>query len=55
MIIAARQRAVRRLGDLAAESHVRLSGSALELLELAYQPQLGEQWRDLLPEDAVRR
>jgi DNA replication and repair protein RecF len=52
-IIAARQRAVRRLGDLAAESHVRLSGSALELLELAYEPQLGEQWRGLLPEDAT--
>jgi DNA replication and repair protein RecF len=51
-IVAARQRAVRRLGDLAAEAHVRLSGSALELLELAYQPQLGEQWRGLLPEDA---
>jgi DNA replication and repair protein RecF len=52
-IIAARRRAVRRLGDLAAESHVRLSGSALELLELAYEPQLGEQWRGLLPEDAT--
>ncbi len=52
-IMAARHRAVRRLGDLAAESHVRLSGSALELLELAYQPQLGEQWKDLLPEDAT--
>jgi DNA replication and repair protein RecF len=50
-IVAARQRAVRRLGDLAAEAHVRLSGSALELLELAYEPQLGEQWRGLLPED----
>ena len=53
VIMAARQRAVRRLGDLAAESHVRLSGSALELLELAYQPQLGDQWRDMLPEDAT--
>ena len=52
-IVAARQRAVRRLGDLAAESHVRLSGSALELLELAYQPQVGDGWRDLLPEDAT--
>jgi DNA replication and repair protein RecF len=56
VIVAARHRAVRRLGDLAAESHVRLSGSALELLELAYQPQLGESFRDgreLLPEDAT--
>ena len=52
-IMAARQRAVRRLGDLAAESHVRLSGSALELLELTYQPQLGDQFRDLLPLDAT--
>jgi DNA replication and repair protein RecF len=52
-IMAARNRAVRRLGDLAAESHVRLSGSALELLELAYQPQLGEQHREGLPADAT--
>ena len=52
-IIAARNRAVRRLGDLAAESHVRLSGSALELLELGYQPQLGDQHREALPEDAT--
>jgi DNA replication and repair protein RecF len=52
-IMAARNRAVRRLGDLAAESHVRLSGSALELLELAYQPQLGEQHRDALPLEAT--
>ncbi len=52
-IMAARQRAVRRLGDLAAESHVRLSGSALELLELAYQPQLGEQWTGVLPDEAT--
>jgi DNA replication and repair protein RecF len=52
-IVAARQRAVRRLGDLAAEAHVRLSGSALELLELAYEPQLGEQWKGLLPQDAT--
>jgi DNA replication and repair protein RecF len=52
-IVAARQRAVRRLGDLAAESHVRLSGSALELLELAYLPQLGEPSQDPLPADAT--
>jgi DNA replication and repair protein RecF len=53
MIVAARQRAVRRLGDLAAESHVRLSGSALELLELAYLPQMGDAPMQTLPEDAT--
>ena len=53
VIVAARQQAVRRLGDLAAESHVRLSGSALELLELTYLPQLGDGPRQSLPGDAT--
>jgi DNA replication and repair protein RecF len=52
-IVAARARAIQRLGDLAAESHVRLSGSALELLELGYEPQLGGQWAGLLPQEAT--
>jgi DNA replication and repair protein RecF len=51
VIIAARQNAVRRLAMLAARSHAGLSGAA-ETLELAYEPQLGDEWRGLVPEEA---
>lgn len=48
-IIAARHSAVRDLSMLAAEAHVRLTSGAPEALQLAYEPALGEQWRDRLP------
>jgi DNA replication and repair protein RecF len=53
VIIAARQNAVRKLAMLAARSHARLSGEAPEALELAYEPQLGDEWRGLVPEEAT--
>ena len=52
-IIAARQNAVRRLANLAAEAHLELSGGAAELLDIAYLPQLGDEWRGLVPADAT--
>jgi DNA replication and repair protein RecF len=51
-IIAVRQKAVRTLGLLASEAHRELSGAAAELLEVSYDPQLGDEWRGLLPGDA---
>jgi DNA replication and repair protein RecF len=53
VIIAARRNAVRRLAMLAARSHAELSGEVPERLELEYEPQLGEEWRNLLPEAAT--
>src|SRR5688572_23067857 len=50
-IIATRQRAVRRLGMLAAESHTELSGTG-EALVIAYEAQLGDEFRPLLQPDA---
>ncbi len=53
VIIAARQKAVARLAMLTARSHADLSGDAPEALELAYEPQLGDEWRGLVPEAAT--
>ncbi len=53
VIIAARRNAVTRLAMLAGRSHAGLSGDAAETLELAYEPQLGGEWRGLVPEDAT--
>jgi DNA replication and repair protein RecF len=53
VIIAARRNAVQRLAMLAARSHAELSGEVPERLELQYEPQLGEEWRNLLPEAAT--
>jgi DNA replication and repair protein RecF len=51
VLIASRQRAVASLATLAAEMHGRLSGAG-EALEVAYEPQLGEEWRRLLKPEA---
>jgi DNA replication and repair protein RecF len=48
VIIAARRNAVLRLAELASAAYRELS-DAQEDLGLTYEPQLGEQWRDLLP------
>jgi DNA replication and repair protein RecF len=53
VIIAARQNAVKRLAMLAARSHADLSGEAMESLMLAYEPQLGDEWRGLVPDEAT--
>jgi DNA replication and repair protein RecF len=53
VLIAARQNAVRALGRLAAASHAELSGDVPEALELAYEPQLGDEWRGLVPREAT--
>jgi DNA replication and repair protein RecF len=53
VLIAARQNAVRTLGRLAAASHAELSGDVPEALELAYEPQLGDEWRGLVPQEAT--
>jgi DNA replication and repair protein RecF len=53
VIIAARRNAVQRLAALAARSHAELSGEAPESLELAYEPQLGEEWQNLVPTEAT--
>ena len=50
-LIAARQRAVRRLADLVSVAHRNLSG-ANEQLDLEYEPQLGDEWRAMLQPDA---
>jgi DNA replication and repair protein RecF len=50
-IIALRQRAVRQLGALAAESHTELSGTG-EALAIAYEAQLGDEFRPLLQPEA---
>jgi DNA replication and repair protein RecF len=50
-IISMRQRAVRRLGALAAESHTQLSGTG-EALAIAYEAQLGDEFRPLLQPEA---
>jgi DNA replication and repair protein RecF len=49
-VIAARANAVRRLRALAAEAHRELSGQD-EDLDLTYEPQLGDEWRAMLPEE----
>jgi DNA replication and repair protein RecF len=53
VLIAARQNAVRALARLVAASHAELSGAVPETLDLAYEPQLGEEWRGLLPDEAT--
>jgi DNA replication and repair protein RecF len=53
VLIAARHNAVRALARLVAASHAGLSGAVPETLDLAYEPQLGDEWRGLLPEDAT--
>jgi len=50
-IVAARLAAVRRLAELAADAHAELSGAGEELV-IGYEPQLGEEWRRLLPKEA---
>jgi DNA replication and repair protein RecF len=50
-IIAGRQNAVARLAELAGDAYTELSGGQ-ERLELAYEPQLGDQWRGLIPPEA---
>ncbi len=49
-IITGRQNALRRLSVLASAAHASLSASSPESLALAYRPQLGDEWRGLLPE-----
>jgi DNA replication and repair protein RecF len=51
-IIATRQQAVQRLGTLAAEAHTELSGTG-EALAIAYEAQLGDEFRPLLQPDAA--
>jgi DNA replication and repair protein RecF len=53
ILISARQNAVKRLAMLATRSHADLSGDALESLTLSYEPQLGDEWRGLVPEEAT--
>ena len=53
VIIYARHRTIRRLAELSAAGHRALSGAAREDLTLAYEPQLGEEWRSLLLPDAT--
>ena len=53
VLIAARHNAVRALARLVAVSHAELSGAVPETLDLSYEPQLGDEWRGLLPEDAT--
>ena len=50
-ILAARLRTVDRLAELAEAAHRELSGDARESLQVAYEPRLGEEWRQLLPAD----
>ncbi len=52
-LIAGRQNAVRRIAVLAAEAHAELSGAAGESLDAVYLPQLGDEWRALVPELAT--
>ena len=49
VIIDARQRLVERLNEVAAVAQRELSGAAGEALTLTYEPQLGDEWRGLLP------
>ena len=51
-LIAARQSRLQSLADLAADAQRRLSGSAAETLSVTYEPQLGDEWKRLLPPDA---
>lgn len=53
VIIAARQNAVARLAMLAGRAHADLSGEAPETLEIGYEPQLGDEWRGLVPSEAT--
>ncbi len=52
-LIAARNNALRGLRELASSAHAVLSGAALEDLELTYEPQLGDEIRGALPEEAT--
>jgi len=51
-IFAGRRNALATLAPFAAAAHAGLSG-VQETLELAYEPQLGEEWSRLLPENAT--
>src|SRR5262249_48323149 len=51
VVIAGRANAVRRLATLAEAAHAELSGAAGEALSLAYEAQLGDEWRRLLPSE----
>jgi DNA replication and repair protein RecF len=53
VLIAARRNAVSHLARLTAASHAQLTGDVPESLDLAYEPQLGDEWRNLLPEGAT--
>jgi DNA replication and repair protein RecF len=53
VLIAARQNSVQALRRLAAGELSALSGEAPETLELAYEPQLGDEWRGLVPLEAT--
>jgi DNA replication and repair protein RecF len=53
VIISARQRLIGRLAALAASAHSELSGFAHEDLKVAYEAQLGDDWRPLLAPDAT--
>src|SRR5262249_10562138 len=53
ILIAGRQNAVRRISILAAEAQTELSGAAAESLDVVDQPQLGDEWRGLVPADAT--
>jgi DNA replication and repair protein RecF len=50
VVITARQRFIGRLGEAAARAHRDLAGVAVEDLSVAYEPALGDEWRNLLPE-----
>jgi DNA replication and repair protein RecF len=52
-IMAARRDATQRLARLAADAHASLSGEVPEALELVYLPELGDEWRALIPPDAT--
>jgi DNA replication and repair protein RecF len=49
-LIAARQKAISALSRLASAAMAEISGAG-ETLDLAYEPQLGDEWRGLLPSD----
>ena len=52
LLIMARRDRVHRLAELATDAQQRLSGNANESLRIAYEPQLGDEWRGLLPEES---
>ena len=50
VVITARQRFIRLLGEASARAHRELAGAAVEDLSVTYEPALGEEWRNLLSE-----